>query len=296
MTRQSARMGRASRLPPMPEASWIRRLVPRELRERVFDPAVVDARLERAARRRHAHHPLSRASVDALFVTRVLSAALACRTIPTPRRPLMIRHDLTFALRMLRKAPGFTLAAVLATALGIGANTAIFTVIKQVLLQPLPFPEPSRIVDVNEYRLGAPFAVSAPNFIDWRAGNQTLSALSTYNQQVLTLTSAETEPSRISATLIDDALVEVTGVPPLLGRAFTGDDMRPGGRKVVIVGYNLWQRAFGGDRGIVSRAIDLEGEPYEVVGVMPRGFEFPDESDAWLPLRFTPAALGDNQR
>src|SRR6476619_4623221 len=103
------------------------------------------------------------------------------------RDPFMVLQDLTFALRMLRKAPGFTAAAVLATALGIGANTAIFTVVKQVLLQPLPYHDPGAIVDVNEYARGRASAVSPPNFMDWRAKNQTLSVLGAYSEGVLTL-------------------------------------------------------------------------------------------------------------
>src|SRR6185369_1446897 len=118
------------------------------------------------------------------------AAALECRAMARDarqpfdrpgRRSLMIRQDVVFALRMLRKAPGFTLAAVLATALGIGANTAIFTVVKQVLLQPLPFADPARIVDVTEYAHGAATAVSPPNFMDWRAQNRTLAALGAYS-------------------------------------------------------------------------------------------------------------------
>src|SRR5262245_28485989 len=126
-------------------AVWIRRLVPAGLRDRVFDPAVEDARRERRVRQRRARTPLGRAGVDLLYEWRVLAAALECRGRPSLRSPMM-RQDMTFAFRMLLKAPGFTLAAVLATALGIGANTAIFTVVKQVLLQPLPYPDPSRIV------------------------------------------------------------------------------------------------------------------------------------------------------
>jgi putative ABC transport system permease protein len=281
----------------MPDpAGWLRRFVPFELRARVFDPAVEDARRERRVRSRRARHALSRAGVRALFFWRVAAAAVQCRAFerPSPRSP-MIRQDLTFALRMLRKAPGFTLAAVLATALGIGANTAIFTVIKQVLLQPLPYPDPARIVDVNEYARGRATAVSAPNGRDWRGGNQTLEALSFYNEQVVTLT-GNGEPSRVFAGLVDARIGDVMRVAPRAGRAFTDDDMRPSARKVAILGYDLWQRAFGGDRGIVSRQIMLEGEPYEVVGVMPRGYDFPDGSDAWIPLQLEDYAYADNQR
>ena len=207
----------------------------------------------------------------------------------------MIRHDVTFALRMLRKAPGFALSAVLAMALGIGTNTAIFTVVKQVLLEPLPYPDPSRIVSVEEYMHGRASAVSPPNGRDWRNGNATLENLSFYNEQVVTLTGAAA-PSRIFAGVVDAEFARVMRVPPLLGRAFTADDMQTGARKVAAVGYGLWQSAFGGDRTIVGRQVTLEGEPYEIVGVMPPGFDFPDGSDAWVPLVFQATAYGDNQR
>lgn len=207
----------------------------------------------------------------------------------------MIRHDITFALRMLRKAPGFTLAAVLATALGIGANTAIFTVVKQVLLEPLPYRDASRIVDVGEYSHSGAAAVSPPNLADWRAQNRTLSALGGYTDGVLTLSGAG-EPQRVASGFIDAAVLDVLGVAPMLGRGFTSDDMRPGGRRVVLLGHAIWQRVYGGERGIVARSVALEGESYEVVGVMPKGFDFPETSELWIPLRFTPDELADKQR
>jgi putative ABC transport system permease protein len=282
----------------------MRRLVPPGLRERVFDPAAADAARERRIRRRRARGPLARAGVDLLFLFHVLAAARECRAMArearhpfdtTRARTPMIGQDLTFAVRMLRKAPGFTLAAVLATALGIGANTAIFTVVKQVLLQPLPYPDAGRIVDVNEYSRGRASAVSPPNFMDWRAGNQTLSALSAYAEEVLTL-SGGAEPSRVSAGFIDENLTAVMGVQPLLGRAFTAEDTRPGARKVVILGYQIWQRVYGGERAIVSREVVLEGAPHEVVGVMPRGYDFPENSELWIPLRFDADDLSPRQR
>ena len=274
----------------------LRRLVPFELRERVFDAAVADARRECRVRRRRARHVLSRAAVEALFTWRVIGAAFACRTFERPslRQP-MIRQDLAFALRTLRKAPGFTLAAVLAIALGIGANTAIFTVVKQVLLQPLPYPEPDRIVSVNEWSRGQPSAVSPPNGRDWRDGNRTLQALAFYNAEVLTLSGGD-QPSRVSAGLVDARMTDVMRVAPILGRPFSDEDMRPSARTVAILGYDLWQRAFGGDPGIVSRQIMLEAKPFEVVGVMPRGYEFPDGSELWIPLRLSEPHLSDRQR
>jgi putative ABC transport system permease protein len=270
----------------------------------VFDPAIEDARRGHRIRRRRARGAFSRAAVDALFAARMVSAALECRALArdarrpfeTPRpRQLMIKQDLTFALRMLRKAPGFTLAAVLATALGIGANAAIFTVVKRVLLQPLPYPDPGRIVDINEYARGRASAVSPPNFMDWRAGNRTLESTSTYSETVLTL-SGGAEPTRAGAGMVDDRITDVMGVQPVLGRPFNADDVRPGARRVAILGYELWQRVYGGDRSIVSRQVTLEGEPYEIVGVMPSGYDFPDNSELWIPLRFDAHDVSDNQR
>ena len=300
-------MARASRVRPMRDAApLVRRLVPAALRERVFDAAVADAARERRARRRRAPGRLSRAGAEAWYLLRVVSAARECRAMARDARQpfessrerssFMSRQDFTFALRMLRKSPGFTAAAVLATALGIGANAAIFTVVKQVLLQPLPFAEPSRLVDVNEYtREGRGTAVSPPNFMDWRAGNRTLSGLALYGQQVLTL-SGGTDPVRVSAGTIDAAFLDVLRARPHVGRGFGEDDMRPGGRRVVLLGYDLWQRSYGGDRGIVGRSVTLEGSPYEVVGVMPAGFDFPDSSELWIPLRFDPYDLSAAQR
>src|SRR3954470_24834772 len=291
--------GRGSSMPDA--AAALRRLVPAALRDRVFDPAIADAVRERRLRRRRARSALSRGGVEVIYFCRALSAARECRALardsreaPRTRTP-MIKQNIVFAFRMLRKAPGFTLAAVLATALGIGANSAIFTVVKQVLLQPLPYPDPAAIVNVDEYMHGRASSVSPPNFMDWRARNQTLTVIAAYNENVLTLTGSA-EPSRVSAGLIDDHVADVMGVPPLLGRAFTADDNRPGGRKVAILGYALWQRAFGGDRAVISRQVTLEGEPYEIVGVMPRGYDFPDDSELWIPLRLDESDLRPNQR
>src|SRR3954463_13748100 len=174
---------------------WVRCAVPAALRTRVFDPTVAEARREWHVRRRRARGP-RRLAVGALFSFRVVAAVVECRAMArearqpftsSRSRPIMIRQDLSFALRMLWKAPGFTLAAVLATALGIGANTAIFTVVKQVLLQPLPYPAADRLVSVDEVKAGRGSAVSPPNFLDWRAKNRTLDALGAYNEESMTL-------------------------------------------------------------------------------------------------------------
>src|SRR5262249_31748859 len=151
-----------------------------------------------------------------------------------PAMPLT--QDFAFAVRMMRKAPGFTAAAVLAIALGVGANTAIFTVIERVLLQPLPYPDAGRIVDVDEMARGQHASVSPPNFMDWRTQNTTLSALGAYNGATLTI-SGGVEPTRIDSVEIDASVLPALGVQPQLGRAFTADDTRVGARPVVILGY-----------------------------------------------------------
>ena len=287
-------------------ARWTRPFVPAALRDRVFDPAIAEAARERRVRRRRAPGRLTRAGIELLYVRRALSAALECRAMardarqPFPHdlsraRNLMIKQDLLFAFRMLRKAPGFTLAAVLAIALGIGANTAIFTVIKQVLLQPLPYRDAARVVDVEELMHGRAAAVSPPNFMDWRAQNHTLDALGGYNEQPLTLTGAS-DAVRLEGVAIDSYVLPALGVQPLLGRRFTDEDTRKGARPVVLLGHGVWRRVFGADPGVVGRSITLEGESYEVVGVMPTGFDFPERTELWVPLSFSPHDLGDNQR
>lgn len=303
-------MGRESRVRRMPDPAAIcRRLVPHRLRERVFDPAAADAARERRVRRRRARGPLSLAAVDLLFIWRMLAAARECRAMArddrqpfesTRERPAVMKlvsgQDMIFALRMLRKAPGFTAAAILATALGIGGNAAIFTVVKQVLLQPLPYPEPARLVDVNEYgQSGRASAVSPPNFVDWRQQNRTLSGLAAYSDQVLTL-SGGGEPVRVSAGIVDAEFLRVLRVQPQFGRAFTEDDTRPGTRRVVLLGHDLWQHSYGGDRSIVGRSVTLEAVPYEVIGVLPPGFGFPQDSELWIPLRLDGGDLAPNQR
>jgi putative ABC transport system permease protein len=289
----------------MPDAAdWTRRLVPAALRERIFEPALAEAARERRIRRRRARHALSRAGVELLYLHRALSAALECRAMTrgerqpfesTRARTPMTRQDLVFAVRMLRKAPGFTVAAVLATALGIGANTAIFTVVKQVLLQPLPFRDPARIVNVEELMRGKAAAISPPNFRDWKAQNRTLEALGGYNEQPLTLTGS-TDALRLEGVAIDAQVLPALGVQPLLGRGFTEDDVRQGARPVVLLGHGVWRRVYGSDPGIVGRSITLEGESYEVAGVMPAGFDFPDSSEVWVPLTFSEHAYEDSQR
>src|SRR5712692_6210062 len=186
-------------------------------------------------------------------------------------------EDLRYGFRMLLKHPGFTSVAVIALALGIGANTAIFSVVNAVLLRPLPFLEPSTLVNVFESHLQRGInhgAVSYPNFVDWREQNQVFEGMASYHQDDFTLTGDE--PVRLAGAIVNADLFSLLGVTPILGRTFRAEEDKPGdGGRVVILSSRLWKNRFSSDPDIVGRAMVLNGKSYTVVGVMPEGFQFP---------------------
>src|SRR5215470_4383593 len=199
-------------------------------------------------------------------------------------------QDIRYGLRMLRKSPGFTTVTVLTLALGIGANTAIFSIVNAVLLRPLPFPNPERIMFVTEMAqrqngtMGEG-AISYPDFFDWRSGNHVFSSLASYHDDVFTLTGTE-QPLHFTGYTVSSEFFNVLGVPPLLGRGFRREEEKPGSR-VVVLSHALWQSVYGGDRNIIGRHITLNQRSYEVVGVMPAGFAFPlggDPPKLWRTL------------
>lgn len=190
-------------------------------------------------------------------------------------------QDFRFALRMLRKSPGFTAIAVITLALGIGANTAIFSIVNAVLLKPLPFPEPDRLLYVtsgfsNQKDVARPFAISYPDFLDWRANAKSFSGMASYHGDSFTLTGLE-QPLHVDGATVSGDFFSVIGQQPFLGRGFTRDEEKPGTR-VVVLSHQLWESAFHGDRGIVGRAITMDKQSYTVVGVMPPGYVFPMEA------------------
>jgi putative ABC transport system permease protein len=201
-------------------------------------------------------------------------------------------QDMRYGMRMLMKRPGFTLIAVFTLALGIGANTAIFSVINGVLLRPLPYAESDRLVRVYEKRLKLGRqrnSVSAPDFFDWRNRNRVFEDLAAYTPWSTNLTGGE-EPERLMGTVTTASLFSVLGVHPALGRAFLPEEDQPNGNRVVVLSHHLWQRRFGSDPGIVGKPIVLNGNPYTVVGVMPAGFEFPSkETELWATLGLDPS-------
>src|SRR6266404_1117 len=197
-------------------------------------------------------------------------------------------QDLRYGLRILMRNPGFTIVAVLALALGIGANSAIFSVVNTVLLRPLPYKNPDALVMVwdDQTHLGFPKDTPSPaNFLDWREQNTVFEGMAAMTERSFNLTGAG-EPERFDGRRVSTNLFSLLSVEPQLGRAFTADEDKPGSR-VVILSHRMWQGRFGGDPTIVGRALNLNGEAYTVVGVMPRSFQFPAQrDDLWVPIAF----------
>jgi putative ABC transport system permease protein len=198
--------------------------------------------------------------------------------------------DLGYALRLSKKSPGFTLTAVLSLALGIGANTAIFSVVNAFLLRPLPFAQPERLVAVFERNVMGDeprMAVAPGNFLDWQQQSTSFEHLSAFNTFAATLWSEGSDgtPERVAVCNCSGNLFSTLGVSPVVGRPFVADEDRFGAPRVVVISYNLWQRQFGGAPDVVGRGIRLNAQDYEIVGVMPRDFMFPTRNvEAWRPL------------
>jgi putative ABC transport system permease protein len=196
-----------------------------------------------------------------------------------------LRQDLLYALRRLIKAPGFSIVAVVTLALGIGANTAIFSVVNGVLLQPLPFPEPDRLVGIYHLSEGHRAVMSGPNFTDIARTATTLENAAAISTGRMILT-GEGEPIRLPVAEVSASLFNVLRVKPVLGRTFNADENTPGKNHIVVLSYGLWQQRFGSDPGVIGRRIQLDGVGKEVVGVMPKGFAYPEERQAWLPIDY----------
>src|SRR4249919_2267786 len=208
-------------------------------------------------------------------------------------------QDLRYALRSLRKQPIFTLVAVLTLTLGIGANTAIFSLLYQVLLRPLPYGTPDRLVFVwNGYPLmGLPqAAVSIPDYLDRRTQAQGIEDATLFSTRAVSLTS-QGQPEQLRGLLVTPSFFTTLGRQPLIGRGFSEGDAQPGADHFVILTHALWTTHFGADRSIVGRDIRLNGEPYRVTGVLPPDFEIPSVGVAMLmPFSFTPEQMSDNTR
>ena len=205
--------------------------------------------------------------------------------------------DFRYALRKLVRAPGFTFVALLTLALGIGANSAIFSVVYGVLFRPLPFPESEQLVRLDSEVRGNTFsAYSGPTFVDvQREMTDVFSAVSAHTTPLLTLTGAG-EPVELEAAAVSASFFDVVGVRPALGRGFRPDENESGNHRVAVLSHGLWQQRFGGDEAIIGQTITLQRSPYEVVGVMPPGFDFPGERSLWVPLEYTPSFTDPENR
>jgi len=208
-------------------------------------------------------------------------------------------QDIRFGLRMLAKSPGFTVVVVLTLALGIGANSTIFSVIEAVLLRPPPYPNADQLamvwedVHLPQYQ-NAQNTPAPGNYADWKSQNDVFTDMAADDYRSWSLTGTG-QPVRIVGEGVTSNLFSALQVNPVLGRVFNSEEDRPGGPHVAMIGYALWKERFGGDPGILGRAILLDEIPYTVVGVMPAGYHFPDPDDQlWVPIAFTPEQLGNH--
>ncbi len=196
-----------------------------------------------------------------------------------------LRQDIHFAVRMLLKRPGFTAIAVLTIALGIAANTSIFSVVNGVLLQPLPVDRPDRLVVPNVIApSGFEISLSIPNFKDWREQNTTFSSMGANATRSRTLTGGE-RPEMITTRLVLGDWFETLGVAPHLGRLIQSDETWAGAEPIAVINHGFWQRHFGGDPAALGRTLVLDDETFTIVGVMPPEFVFPSaNTDVFVPM------------
>jgi hypothetical protein len=206
-------------------------------------------------------------------------------------------QDARFAFRNLRQSPGFTLVAVLTLAIGIGANTAIFSVVNGILLQPLPYENPDDLLAIYTYfspesgRDTPQYAVGSPEYFDYLDFNKTMESVAAISTELVTITAGDGDPEIVIGGYVSSSMFSVLKVPPLLGRTLIAEDDGATPTPVFVLGYGLWQRRFGGDPGVIGRVLDVGLELDEVcssgriVGVMPEGFAFPSrDTELWTQL------------
>jgi putative ABC transport system permease protein len=211
-----------------------------------------------------------------------------------------LRDDVRYACRSMAHGPGFFLTAVLALALGIGANTAIFSVINTVILNPIPFANPDELVWFLQGNRQSGFGrVSPPDFQDWRAQQSSFEAIGAARFENFNIADSD-QPERVRASLVSWELFPLLRMRPIRGRAFRSEDEQPANSRVVVMAYGLWERRYGREESVLGRRIRINGELYTVVGIMPRGFEFPNSglsgSELWAPLTMQGRDLADAAR
>jgi predicted permease len=203
-----------------------------------------------------------------------------------------VPNDIRYALRTFARNPGFTAVVLLTLALGIGATTAIFSVLDGVMLRPLPYPAIDRILSISERTTdGRSMSVSWPNFEDWRDQNQVFEYLGIYRPTTVNLTGGD-RPDRLNAAIASSAMFGVMGLSPIAGRAFSQTDDTRSADRVAIVSERLWRNRFGAEANLVGRSITLNGEPHTVIGIMPAAMRFPSRlTDVWLPIGLSVAGF-----
>lgn len=208
-------------------------------------------------------------------------------------------QDLRYGMRVLVKSPGFTIVAIITLALGVGANTAIFSVVNTVLLRPLPYSEPDRLMTIWESskpRNLEQSLASPVTFTDWREQNHLFENIAGWWYPQVNLTGGDGEPERIRTIETTDGFFDVLRAQPLLGRTFFPGEDRPNGERIAVIGYGLWQRRYGSDRDVIGKSVTLDGNVYTIIGVMPEGFKYPENTEVWRPLGWDPARHSRNAR
>jgi predicted permease len=256
------------------------RLLPASFRSEYGD----EMRAVFARRRRDARGPLARAVLLAEAGLDVASCALRVHGD-------ILRQDLRFVGRSLRRAPGFALTVVAVAALGVGATTAAFSITDHVLIRPLPFPGASRLVQLRQTAGSYSNELSPANFRDWQRSGTTFESMGAFHRESDNLV-GDGKPERIDSAALTAEVIPLLGIRPLLGRAFSAEEDREGAPGTLLLSYGLWQERFAGDPGVLGRKLLLDDEPYRVIGVMPRGFRFPTrEARLWRPMRLERAAF-----
>src|ERR1700682_5982461 len=192
--------------------------------------------------------------------------------------------DFKYAIRSLKRSPGLTAAAVAVLALGIGANTAIFSVVNAVILQPLAYNAPDRIMSVATLwmRSGNRGQVSGPDFHDWHDQNTSFEALASYQMDREAIVT-QTGPDRATVAQVRPEFFKALGVEASLGRLFTAEDEQRGAQPTVAIGHAFWKRNFGGDAGAIGKTVKISGHSFTIIGVLPDGFQYPASTALWLP-------------
>src|SRR5437879_4342362 len=200
--------------------------------------------------------------------------------------------DLRYGFRALRRSPGFALGAILVLALGIGANTAMFSLVNAALLRPLPYEDPSRLVQLwhvppaKSFPGLTLFSLSPANYLDWERQSSSFEAMAAYGGRSITFGGRE-RPEAIMGAAVAPDFFSLLRARPLLGRTFTADENGPGASKVILLSHKFWREHFGSDLNIVGRDVTINSRPYSVVGVMPEMFRIPGFAQVWVPLAWT---------